>query len=151
MKCVFQERHGSNPPQESSQPCLQLTDLQGWMKSSLPVCSVPGIPTSQHHRAIPSRLPVPVKPHHRRARLAGPSEAIVASIPLSWSTISCFSVITTEMSLLSTLDLGSGASGRAAQEVDLPKRRCLAHRLHLLISMVWMEIKAAQDPEEEEA
>lgn len=72
------------------QPCLQLTDLQAWLKTSLSVCSIPGVPTSQHHGAVLSRLLVPVKPHHRRAGLARPGKAIVAPIKLSWGTISCF-------------------------------------------------------------
>lgn len=47
------------------------------------VCSVPGVPVSQRHGAIPSRLFIPVKPHHRRAGLAGPGKAIIAPIQLS--------------------------------------------------------------------
>lgn len=47
------------------------------------VCSVPGVPVSQRHGAIPSRLFIPIKPHHRRAGLAGPGKAIIAPIQLS--------------------------------------------------------------------
>lgn len=92
VKHLFQENHGSNSTQETSQPALLAADRSSGVaeNQSLSVCSAPGAPTSQHHGAVPSRLRVPVKPHHRRAGLARPGEAVVAPSQLSWGRISCF-------------------------------------------------------------
>lgn len=82
MKHLFQENHGSNYTKEPSQTALCAADRSSGTaeKQSLSVCSIPGVPMCQHHGAVPSRLPVPVKPHHRRAELARPHRAIVTSI-----------------------------------------------------------------------
>jgi len=92
VKHLFQENHGSNSTKENSQPALFAANRSSGAaeNQSLFVCSILGVPMSQHHGAIPSRLLVPVKPHHRRAGLARPGKAIVAPIQLSWGRISCF-------------------------------------------------------------
>lgn len=85
VKHVLQENQGSNSTKKTIQMALSATDRSsGRAENQSPsVCSVPGVPMSQRHGAIPSRLFIPVKPHHRRAGLAGPGKAIIAPIQLS--------------------------------------------------------------------
>lgn len=84
-KHLFQENRGSNSTQKNSQMALFAADRSSGVaeNQSLSVCSIPGDPMSQHHGAIPSRLLVPVKPHHRTAGLARPGKTIIAPIQLS--------------------------------------------------------------------